>query len=111
MSWAARFELRQYFKGSLWVVPLVGGVHRARHRRHPRPASRWPPVWGCCSSTSTASPTVYARSRWPRSSDRAGLDVLEDWTAQIRARARARDESDAAAAPPGRGPVWHVPAR
>ena len=38
-----------------------------------------------------------------------GLDVLEDWTAQI--RARARDERDAAAAPPGRGPVWHVPAR
>jgi len=26
MSWAARFELRQYLKSSLWVVPLVGGV-------------------------------------------------------------------------------------
>jgi uncharacterized membrane protein len=37
----------------------------------------------------------------------AGLDVLEDWTAQV----RARDERDAAAAPPGRGPVWHVRAR
>jgi hypothetical protein len=38
----------------------------------------------------------------------AGLDVLEDWTAQI--RARAPDEGDVAAAPPRRGPVWHVPA-
>jgi uncharacterized membrane protein len=26
MSWAARFELRQYLKGSLWVLPLLGGV-------------------------------------------------------------------------------------
>jgi uncharacterized membrane protein len=26
MSWAARFELRQYLKGSLWVLPLLGGL-------------------------------------------------------------------------------------
>ena len=26
MSWGARFELRQYLKGSLWVLPLLGGV-------------------------------------------------------------------------------------
>jgi uncharacterized membrane protein len=26
MSWAARFELRQYLKGSMWVLPLLGAV-------------------------------------------------------------------------------------
>jgi uncharacterized membrane protein len=26
MSWAARFRLRQYLTGSLWVLPLAGGV-------------------------------------------------------------------------------------
>ena len=26
MAWAARFELRQYLKGSLWVLPLLGGL-------------------------------------------------------------------------------------
>ena len=26
MSWAARFELRQYLKCSLWVLPLLGGL-------------------------------------------------------------------------------------
>jgi uncharacterized membrane protein len=26
MSWSARFRLRQYLKGSLWFVPLLGGV-------------------------------------------------------------------------------------
>src|SRR3954454_15040115 len=31
MSWAARFELRQYLKGSLWVVPLVGGAVSPLH--------------------------------------------------------------------------------
>jgi hypothetical protein len=26
MSWATRFELRQYLKGSAWVLPLLGGL-------------------------------------------------------------------------------------
>jgi uncharacterized membrane protein len=26
VSWSARFRLRQYLKGSLWVVPLLGGM-------------------------------------------------------------------------------------
>ncbi len=26
MSWATRFELRQYIKGSLWLLPLLGGL-------------------------------------------------------------------------------------
>jgi uncharacterized membrane protein len=26
MSWATRFRLRQYIRGSLWVLPLLGGV-------------------------------------------------------------------------------------
>ncbi len=26
MSWARRFRLRQYIRGSLWVLPLIGGV-------------------------------------------------------------------------------------
>ena len=26
MSWARRFRIRQYLRGSLWVLPLVGGV-------------------------------------------------------------------------------------
>ena len=26
MSWARRFRLRQYVRGSLWVVPLAGGI-------------------------------------------------------------------------------------
>jgi uncharacterized membrane protein len=26
ISWAARFQLREYVKGSLWVVPVVGGA-------------------------------------------------------------------------------------
>ncbi len=26
LSWAGRFELRQYLKGSLWVLPLLGGL-------------------------------------------------------------------------------------
>jgi uncharacterized membrane protein len=26
MSWSTRFRLRQYLKGSLWVIPFVGGI-------------------------------------------------------------------------------------
>jgi uncharacterized membrane protein len=26
MSWARRFRIRQYIRGSLWVLPLIGGV-------------------------------------------------------------------------------------
>ena len=26
MSWARRFRIRQYLRGSLWVLPLAGGV-------------------------------------------------------------------------------------
>ena len=207
MSWAARFELRQYLKGSLWVVPLVGGVLGGLLAQ----ATLWldgvvrlPPDWNYSASTASGVLTAIAGAMvallgfvvtigvlvvqqatgtlsprymrlWYRDRlqkgvlatfagtftfafgllrrieddfvpdigvtlagvavaaslgllliylDRfthrlrpvavaalvrqSGLDVLEDWTAQI--RARAPDEGDAAAAPPRRGPVWHVPA-
>jgi uncharacterized membrane protein len=207
MSWAARFELRQYLKGSLWVVPLVGGVVGGFLAQ----ASLWldgvvrlPPDWNYSASTASGVLTAIAGAMvallgfvvtigvlvvqqatgtlsprymrlWYRDRlqkgvlatfagtftfafgllrrieddfvpdigvtlaggavaaslgllliylDRfthrlrpvavaalvrqSGLDVLEDWTAQI--RARALDEGDAAAAPPRRGPVWNVPA-
>jgi len=26
MSWATRFRIRQHLKGSLWVLPLLGGL-------------------------------------------------------------------------------------
>ena len=206
MSWAARFELRQYLKSSLWVVPLVGGVVGGFLAQ----ASLWldgvvrlPPDWNYSASTASGVLTAIAGAMvallgfvvtigvlvvqqatgtllrymrlWYRDRlqkgvlatfagtftfafgllrqieddfvpdigvtlagvavaaslgllliylDRfthrlrpvavaalvrqSGLDVLEDWTAQI--RARAPDERDAAAAPPRRGQVWHVPA-
>ena len=33
MSWAARFELRQYLKGSLWVLPPLLGAPSGQSSR------------------------------------------------------------------------------
>ena len=45
MSWSTRFRIRQYVKGSLWLVPLLGGLlglARRRDRSARRPGRRPP---------------------------------------------------------------------
>jgi uncharacterized membrane protein len=56
MSWAARFELRQYLKGSLWVLPLLGGLLGtvlAQVALVVDDAVRLPPGWNYSGSTAS----------------------------------------------------------
>ena len=57
MSWATRFELRQYLKGSLWVLPLLGGLlgtrPRAGRARGRTSAVRLPSGWNYSPSTAS----------------------------------------------------------
>jgi uncharacterized membrane protein len=56
MSWAARFELRQYLKSSTWVLPLLGALLGALLSHGAvllDSAVRLPPAWTYSASTAS----------------------------------------------------------
>src|SRR3954454_20401525 len=63
MSWAARFELRQYLKSSTWVLPLLGALLGALLSHGAvllDSAVRLPPDWNYSASTASGVLTAIA---------------------------------------------------